>query len=229
MKSVFKLLLMAVAYLAIFILGAASGAIHPACYAYIGALLPLLSAFVYLKTATTIRSFGTATLLNGFIFVLFLIAGEADLAYIIGTVVLTALAEILRKMKGYDTMKGVRWSFVPFAFSFFAYTLHWWTDTEGSLAAAVEEMPAGYDELMKPVIDNLPMLIVVMALTLPIAMFAMRLAERAMKKLAEALDYSFLKSPAPAFLPMPFSPPHRHDMKCLQASFDIKLNDIWNP
>lgn len=51
MKSVFKLLLMAVAYLAIFILGAASGAIHPACYAYIGALLPLLSAFVYLTTA----------------------------------------------------------------------------------------------------------------------------------------------------------------------------------
>ncbi|MBR3699327.1 MAG: hypothetical protein IKM85_07375 [Bacteroidales bacterium] len=49
-------------------------------------------------------------------------------------------------------------------------------------------MPAGYDELMKPVIDNLPVLIVVMALTLPIAMFAMRLAERAMKKSAEALN-----------------------------------------
>ena len=63
MKTVFKLLLMAVAYLAIFILGAASGAIHPACYAYIGALLPLLSAFVYLTTATTIRSFGAATFL----------------------------------------------------------------------------------------------------------------------------------------------------------------------
>jgi len=46
MKTVFKLLLMAVAYLAIFILGAASGAIHPACYAYIGALLPLLSRFL---------------------------------------------------------------------------------------------------------------------------------------------------------------------------------------
>ena len=49
-------------------------------------------------------------------------------------------------------------------------------------------MPAGYDELMKPVIDNLPLLIVVMALTIPIAMFAMRLAERAMKKSAEALN-----------------------------------------
>jgi len=38
-----------------------------------------------------------------------------------------------------------------------------------------------------PVIDNLPMLIVVMALTIPIAMLAMQLAERAMKKSAEAL------------------------------------------
>ena len=87
---------------------------------------------------------------------------------------------------------SVRWSFVPFAFSFFAYTLHWWTDTEGSLAAAVEEMPAGYDELMKPVINNLPLLIVVMALTIPIAMLAMRLAERVMKKPATTLNYARL-------------------------------------
>lgn len=188
MKTALKVLLMAIAYLALFILGAASGAIHPACYAYIGAVLPLVSAFIYLYTCTLIRGFGAATILNGFVLVLFLIAGEADLAYIIGTVVLTALAEILRKIKGYDTLKGVRWSFLPFAFSFFAYTLHWWTDTEGSLVAAVEEMPAGYDELMKPVIDNLPMLIVVMALTIPVAILAMRLAERAMKKPAEGLN-----------------------------------------
>lgn len=60
--------------------------ILPACYAYIGALLPFLSALVYLKTASMIRGFGAATVLNGFIFVLFLIAGEADTAYIIGTV-----------------------------------------------------------------------------------------------------------------------------------------------
>ena len=188
MKNVLIVLLMAVAYLATFILGACSGAIHPACYAYIGALLPLVFAFIYLYTCTLIRGFGAATALNGFVFVLFLIAGEADLAYIIGTVVLTALAEILRKIKGYDTLKGVRWSFVPFAFSFFAYTLHWWTDTEGSLAAAVEEMPAGYDQLMLPVIENIPMLVVVMVLTILVAILAMRLVERAMKKQAALLN-----------------------------------------
>jgi hypothetical protein len=187
-KKVAVVLLMAVAYLATFILGATSGIIHPACYAYIGALLPLVFALVYLNTCTIIRGFGAATTLNGFIFVLFLIAGEADVAYIIGTVVLTALAEVLRKTNGYDTLKGVRWSFVPFAFSFFAYTIHWWTDTEGSLAAAVEEMPAGYDALMKPVIANIPMLIVVLVVTIPVAIFGMRLAERILKKRAEKLE-----------------------------------------
>ncbi|MCR5193619.1 MAG: MptD family putative ECF transporter S component [Bacteroidales bacterium] len=182
MKTAFRIILMMVAYLATFILGATSGIIHPACYAYVGALLPLLTAFVYLYTCTLIRSFGAATALNGFILVLFLIAGEADIAFIIGVVILTAVAEMLRKIKGYDTLKGVRWSFMPFAFSFFAYTAHWWTDTEGSLAAAVEEMPAGYDELMKPVIDNIPVMIVVLVLTIPVAILAIRLAARVMKK-----------------------------------------------
>ncbi len=182
MKPVFKVLLMALAYLAIFILGAASGAVHPAFYAYIGALLPLLSAFVYLITANVIRGFGAATVLNGFIFVLFLIAGEADTAYIIGTLVLTVLAELIRYFCGYDTKKGIRWSFVPFALSFFAYTAHWWTDTEGSLADAVEEMRPGYDQLMIPVINNVPVLIVVIALTIPVSILAMRLAEKALKK-----------------------------------------------
>lgn len=187
-KRLTHCLLMAVAYLAIFILGASSGMIHPMCYAYIGALLPLLFSFVFLYTATLMPRFGVATLLNGFLLVLFLLSGEADGAFIIGMVVLTALSEIIRKVKGYNTLNGVRWSFVPFAFSFFAYTLHWWTDTEGSLAAAVEEMPAGYDELMKPVIDNIPMLVVAMILTIPVAILAMRLAERAMKKTAATLN-----------------------------------------
>jgi len=181
MKTVFKVFLMEIAYLAIFILGAASGAIHPAFYAYIGALLPLLSAFVYLRTATIIRGFGAATALNGFILVLFLLVGEADTLFIVGIVLLTAFAELIRWRYKDDARKGIRWSFVPFAFSFFAYTGHWWTDTEGSLAAAVEEMPAGYDQLMLPVINNIPVLIVVLLLTIPVSILAMRLAERVIK------------------------------------------------
>ena len=182
MKPALKIILLAIAYFLTFILGATSGIIHPACYAYVGVVLPLLTAFIYLLTCTTVRSFGAATLLNGFVFVLFLIAGEADTSYIIGTIILTALAEIIRYFFKYDTLKGVRWSFIPFAFSFFAYTAHWWFDTEGSLAAAVKEMPAGYDQLMVPVINNIPMLVIALILTIPVSILAMRLAERVLNK-----------------------------------------------
>ena len=182
MKTVSKILLLAIAHLAVFILGSASGLIHPMCYAYIGAILPFLFAFIYLYTAMEIRNFGAATVLNGFMLVVGLITGEADLSYIVGIVILTAFSEIIRLIYGYDTLKGVRVSFIPFAFSFFAYTAHWWTDTEGSLAAAVEEMPAGYDELMKPVIENIPALIFVLILTIPVSILAIRLAERTTKK-----------------------------------------------
>jgi len=186
MKPVFKVLLMAIAYLAAFVIGASSGIISPKCYAYIGALMPFLFAFIYLYTSTFIRSFGVATALNGILLILFLIAGEGNWALVAGFVILTALSEVIRYRQGYDTLKGIRLSFLPFSYSFFAYTAHWWTDTEGSLAAAVEEMPAGYDQLMIPVIENIPVLIIVLIITLPVAMLAIRLAERTMKKQIES-------------------------------------------
>lgn len=190
MKTFFHVFLMAFAYLAAFILGSCSGLIHPACYAYVGAILPLLTAFIYLYTCTLVKGFGAATILNGFVLVLLLIAGEADKYCIIGLVGLTIIAEVLRYFCKYDTVKGVRWSFIPFAYSFFAYTSHWWFDTEGSLAAAVEEMPAGYDQLMIPVINNIPVLVVVLVLTTPVAILAMRLAERKLAKPAATLKKS---------------------------------------
>ena len=50
------------------------------------------------------------------------------------------------------------------------------------MAAAVEEMPEGYDQLMIPVIENIPVMIAVLVLTVPVAMLSMRLAERSLKK-----------------------------------------------
>lgn len=74
------------------------------------------------------------------------------------------------------------------ALPYFAYTAHWWTDTQGSLAAAVEEMRPGYDQLMIPVIDNIPVLVVVILLTIPVSILAIRLAERTLKKQAESFS-----------------------------------------
>lgn len=186
-RSVTGIVIAVVIYLLLFVLGSSCGLIHPACYAYAGTFLPLLMSFVYLYTAANIQHFGAAVLLDGVLLAVGLITGEGDLAFVIIIVVLIVLAELFRKLKGYDTKKGVRLSFIPFAFSFYAYSAHWWTDTENALAAAVEEMPAGYADKMAPVIRNTPLLVIMLVLTVFVAMLAVRLAEKVMKKQAARL------------------------------------------
>ena len=179
---VLRMLIAAIIYLAMFILGASSGMIHPACYAYAGTILPILFSFVYLYTAANMQCFGAAIILNGMVLIIGLIVGEGNLPLVIGLIILTLIAELVRGMKGFDTKKGVRLSFIPFAFSFYAYSAHWWTDTKGSLLEAVEEMPAGYADKMEMVIHNVPLLIVMLVLTVPVAIFSMRFAESVLKK-----------------------------------------------
>lgn len=187
-SSVLRIAIAAVIYVVLFLLGSTCGLIHPACYAYVGTFLPILFAFIYLQTAATIQTFGAAAILNGVVLIVGLMIGEGNLPFIIGLIVFAALAEVIRNRIGYNSLKGVRLSFIPLAFSFYAYSGHWWTDTEGSLAAAVEEMPSGYAEKMAPVIHNIPMLIVMLILVIPIAILSMRLAEKVMKKQAIQLN-----------------------------------------
>ncbi len=185
--SIVRILIAAVIYTALFVLGSSCGLIHPACYAYAGTFMPLLFSFVYFYAASELQSFGAAAILNGTTLIVALIAGEGNPALIIGMIVLALLAELIRRMNGYDTLKGVRRSFIPLAYSFYAYSAHWWTDTEASLAAAVEEMPAGYADKMEPIIHNIPVLILMLVLTIPVAVLGMSLAEKVMKKQAAAL------------------------------------------
>ena len=71
-------------------------------------------------------------------------------------------------------------SYLPFAYSFYAYTAHWWTQTEESLSEAVEEMRPGYADTMQTVIANTPVLIIMLILVIPMALPGMKLAERAL-------------------------------------------------
>jgi putative ECF transporter S component (TIGR02185 family) len=182
-----RLLIAAVIWVVLYVAASSCGLIHPVCYAYAGTFLPLLFAPVYLLAAANCRSFGAAAALNGFTLIVGLLMGEGNPPFIIGLIVLTGLAELIRYLCGYDTKNGVRRSFIPPAFSFYAYAAHWWTDTEGSLAAAMEEMPAGYADKMVPVIENTPLLAVMLVLTVPAAILGMRLAEKLLKKQAAAL------------------------------------------
>ena len=179
--------LSAVLYLLMYILASSCGLIHPACYAYVGTFAPLLFSFVYLYTAANMQCFGAATVLNGFVLLVGLIMGEGNAAMITGLILLAAIAEIIRKAVGYNTLKGVEISFIPFAFSFYAYAAHWWTSTEESLAEAVEEMRPGYADMMQSVIENTAVLIVMLILTVPVAILGIKIAEKTMKKQSSTL------------------------------------------
>ena len=184
---VWRILLAVIVYFILCLLGSTSGLLGPACFAYVGTVLAFFFSFVYLYVAANMRCFGAAAFLNGFVLIIGLLWGEGDPPLVIGLILLAALSELIRKLNGYGTLKGVRRSVLPFAFSFYAYVAHWWTDTEGSLATAVEEMPAGYADRMASVINNIPVLILMMALVIPAAVLGMRAAEKLLKKQAALL------------------------------------------
>ena len=190
MKTKFnwKIIPAAATYILLFVLCSSCGLIHPACYAYAGTLMPLLGAFIYLFACSEMQCFGTTAALNGILLAVGLAAGEGNAALVIGLILISVLSEVIRKKEGYDSIRGVRRSFIPFAYSFYAYSAHWWTDTAGSLAEAVEEMPAGYAEKMEAVIGNIPMLIVMLVLTVPVAFAGIRIAEKVMKKQTGKLE-----------------------------------------
>ena len=187
-KTAIRIGLAAIVYLILFLLAATSGLIHPACFAYAGTVLPLFTAFVYLYVAANLQSFGAAAILNGFVLILALVLGEGDMTLIVGLVLFTVLAEIVRAACGHDTLKGVRLSFIPFAFSYYAYTGHWWTDSAATLQAAVEEMSPQYAEMAAPIIENIPLLVVMLALVIPFAILGMKLAEKVLKDQAALLS-----------------------------------------
>ena len=101
---IIRVLIAAVLYLMMFVLASGSGLIHPACYAYAGTFIPILFSLVYLYTASKIQSFGAAAVLNGFVLIVGLIAGEGNAPMAAGLIVLTLLAELVRRWNGYDTL-----------------------------------------------------------------------------------------------------------------------------
>ena len=102
---VFQILLAMLIYLALFVLASSCGLIHPACYAYAGTFVPILFAFVYLYAAANIQCFGAALLLNGFVLLIGLIAGEGNLPFVVGLIVLALLAEFIRRLRQYRIIR----------------------------------------------------------------------------------------------------------------------------
>ncbi len=175
-------------YLVLLMACSATGLIHPFCYAYVGTVFPIFFSFIYFFISSRWQCFGAAITLNSILLVILIAFGEGGTPLIIGLIVLALISEVIRFLVGYTSMKGITFSFIPLAYSFYAYSIHWWTDTAESLEEAVEEMRAGYDAQMVQVIQNYPLLFIMLILVIPVAVLSIIMVRKIMKKSAEKLS-----------------------------------------
>ena len=178
-------------YLVLLMACSATGLIHPFCYAYVGTVFPIFFSFVYFFVSSRWRCFGAGLTLNSILLVILIAFGEGGSSLIIGLIVLALISEVVRFLLGYTNKKGIIFSFIPLAYSFYAYSIHWWTNTAESLEEAVEEMRAGYDVQMAQVIQNYPLLFVMLILVIPVAVLSIILVQKIMKKTAEKLEENY--------------------------------------
>ena len=54
------------------------------------------------------------------------------------------LAELVRRLGGYESLRAARWSFLPLAFSSSGSPLYIWIDPARTAASAAEEMSPAY-------------------------------------------------------------------------------------
>ena len=101
---VWRILLAAIVYFILCLLGSTSGLLGPACFAYVGTILAFFFSFVYLYVAANMRCFGAAAFLNGFVLIIGLLWGEGDLPLVFGLLMLAAIAVLIRKINGYETL-----------------------------------------------------------------------------------------------------------------------------
>lgn len=186
-KSILKVSVCALIYLALAFLGSSSGLIHPACFAYAGTVLAFLWSFIYFYAAANWQRFGVATIMNAVVLAACLILGEGNVALYVILGGVTVLSELIRFLLKYDTIRGTVWSYIPMGLSFFGYVAHWWTETEGSLEEALEEMPEGYALKMENVINSNIGIVMAVIIALILGYVGITLAQKLMKKQAVKL------------------------------------------
>lgn len=175
-------------YMVLLMACSATGLIHPYCYAYVGTFFPIFFSFIYFFISSRWQCFGAGLTLNCLLLVILIVFGEGGNELVIGLIVLGLISEVIRFLVGYTSKKGIIFSFIPLAYSFYAYSIHWWTNTAESLEEAVEEMRAGYDAQMALVIQNTPLLFVMLILVIPVAILSIILVPKILKKSAEKLE-----------------------------------------
>ena len=123
-------------YFLITVLVMMCGSFSPLFWVFLPAITAAASGWLYLYLAARTPRFGVPVLMNLVVLLLFLAAGELSGWMAVTLAAGAVLAELVRRLGGYESLRAARWSFLPLAYI--------WIDPARTAASAAEEMSPAY-------------------------------------------------------------------------------------
>lgn len=128
-------------YFLITVLVMMCGSFSPLFWVFLPAITAAASGWLYLYLAARTPRFGVPVLMNLVVLLLFLAAGELSGWMAVTLAAGAVLAELVRRLGGYESLRAARWSFLPLAFSSSGSPLYIWIDPAGRQPAPRKRCP----------------------------------------------------------------------------------------
>ena len=168
-------------YFVITMLVMMSGSFTPLTWIFMTALIGLLAGVPYMYITAREQIFGVSIIMNLIVGLIYFIAGELSNLVIVTLIASAILAEIIRKLSGYKSLKGNLCSYILFAFGMSGSPIYIWAFRDYTIQKAAKEMSAEYaasiDAMATPF-----MLAVMIAATIILAIIGGLIGEAILKK-----------------------------------------------
>lgn len=178
----------ALLYLVLVFLSCFAGFLSPVCWAYYSVLAALLAVWPYYWLAARWQKFGVGTVLGILVCCFCLATGETkdflSNAFFVGFGI---LSDLVRMWVGNSTRKALSFAYPILAVGNIGWVIRLWTSPQWYLEGAVDEMGEAYANGIAALQTPLH-LVLVFVLTAAMALFAIWLAGKTMKKSSSLLD-----------------------------------------
>lgn len=135
-------------YVAIVLISTIVGGIHPILYIFMTVMVGALAWIPYVYLAVKHQNPGVATIMNLVVVIAFAAFGGLANLLLVSVILFTLLAEISRKVVGYNTYKGIAISYTFLTLSHIGSPLYVWIYPTYAISEAAEEISVQYSELL---------------------------------------------------------------------------------
>ena len=127
------------------------------------ALIGLLAGVPYIYITAREQIFGVPIIMNLIVGLIYFIAGELSNLVIVTLIASAILAEIIRKLSGYKSLKGNLCSYILFVFGMSGSPIYIWAFRDYTISKAAEEMSAEYAASMDAMATPFMLVIMIIA------------------------------------------------------------------